>query len=146
MVPSPRYRINSPPITHQTVDSEVIIIDLESGAYYSLRGSGALIWSLLEDEADRATICAEMSRSFRHPVAEIEGSVEVFLEQLVAKRLIAAVTGPGDASRGATGDRLRVPPEGDYRAPELESYTDLQDLLLLDPIHQVGPQGWPRRS
>lgn len=146
MVSSPRYRINSPPITHQTVDNEVIVIDLESGAYYSLRGSGALIWSLLEDDADRATICAEVSRCFGRPVAEIEGSVGPFLEHLLAKRLIAVVTGQGDANRGATGDRLRVPPEGDYRAPELESYTDLQDLLLLDPIHQVGPQGWPRRS
>ncbi len=146
MAPSPRYRINSPPITHQTVDDEVIVINLETGSYYSLRGSGALIWSLFEDEADRATICAELSRCFRCPVAEVGGPVGTFVDRLVAERLIVAAEGPGNADRSVDRDRPRVAVEGEFRAPELESFSDLQNLLLLDPIHQVGPQGWPRRS
>ena len=30
-----------------------------------------------------------------------------------------------------------------YESPCLESYTDMEDLLLLDPIHDVGKTGWP---
>jgi hypothetical protein len=28
----------------------------------------------------------------------------------------------------------------------LERYTDMQELLLLDPIHDVDQTGWPRRK
>ena len=30
-----------------------------------------------------------------------------------------------------------------YAAPKLATYSDLQDLLLLDPIHDVDETGWP---
>ena len=33
--------------------------------------------------------------------------------------------------------------EKDYTAPKLATYSDLQDLLLLDPIHDVDETGWP---
>jgi hypothetical protein len=29
-------------------------------------------------------------------------------------------------------------------APVLEKYTDMQELLLLDPIHDVEEAGWPK--
>ena len=29
--------------------------------------------------------------------------------------------------------------------PQLSSYTDMQELLLLDPIHEVDESGWPNR-
>jgi hypothetical protein len=31
----------------------------------------------------------------------------------------------------------------DYKIPVLNKYTDMQELLLLDPIHDVNAQGWP---
>ena len=31
-----------------------------------------------------------------------------------------------------------------YSAPLLETYTDLEDLMLLDPVHDVDDKGWPR--
>jgi hypothetical protein len=30
--------------------------------------------------------------------------------------------------------------------PKLEKYTDMEDLLLLDPIHDVQEVGWPQTS
>ncbi len=30
-----------------------------------------------------------------------------------------------------------------YAPPALETYTDMQELLLLDPIHDVDETGWP---
>jgi len=30
--------------------------------------------------------------------------------------------------------------------PVLERYTDMQELLLIDPIHDVDETGWPRRK
>jgi len=30
-----------------------------------------------------------------------------------------------------------------FNVPVLNKYTDMQDLLLLDPIHEVDATGWP---
>lgn len=30
-----------------------------------------------------------------------------------------------------------------YFAPKLDIYTDMQELLLLDPVHDVDETGWP---
>ena len=30
-----------------------------------------------------------------------------------------------------------------FEAPALQVYTDMEDLLLLDPIHEVDEMGWP---
>ena len=48
MVNDPTHRINSPPITHQVIDGEVILVNVETGVYYSLRDAGAEIWGLVE--------------------------------------------------------------------------------------------------
>jgi hypothetical protein len=43
------------------------------------------------------------------------------------------------------GGLVEAPPAGvSFRAPRLEKHTDMQDLILLDPVHEVDPQrGWP---
>jgi len=40
---------------------------------------------------------------------------------------------------------ITPPPAGrpPFVKPILQKYTDMADLLLLDPIHEVGEQGWP---
>jgi hypothetical protein len=35
---------------------------------------------------------------------------------------------------------------GAFQPPTLESYNDMQDLLLLDPIHDVDDMGWPQKA
>jgi hypothetical protein len=35
-------------------------------------------------------------------------------------------------------------PKERFEEPALEGFTDLEDLLLLDPVHEVEPsRGWP---
>ena len=34
-------------IVHETIDGETVVINLDSGSYYSLEGSGADLWSRL---------------------------------------------------------------------------------------------------
>jgi hypothetical protein len=50
---------------------------------------------------------------------------------------------PADIYQGATS--LRCEQSGDeWTEPQLEIYSDMQDLLLFDPIHEVDPtSGWP---
>jgi hypothetical protein len=46
---------------------------------------------------------------------------------------------PTEAVLEQTGEALV------YAKPELQVYSDMKDLLLLDPIHDVSEEGWPIR-
>ena len=35
---------------------------------------------------------------------------------------------------------------GEFVQPRIERFDDLRDLLLMDPIHDVGEDGWPLRA
>ena len=38
------YRVNEPDIIHELFDSEVVVVDLRNGSYYSLSESGGVAW------------------------------------------------------------------------------------------------------
>ena len=47
MAGSRRFRVDSRRVVHETIDGETILIDLQSGNYYSLGGCGSSVWDLL---------------------------------------------------------------------------------------------------
>jgi len=127
-----RYEVNSPRIVAETIDGEVVAIDLDTGSYYSLDGSGAAIWQLIESGASVQEIEAAVG------VAE---PVVTFVAELATEGLIRPST---DGASGPRAAEASVPmPSGPFEAPRLEKFSDLEDLLLLDPVHDVDPRGWP---
>ena len=135
----PRFRIG-PEIVHETVDGEVIAIDLANGSYYSLAGSGPAIWEMLGRGASEAEIGAALAERFEAEDGEIGTAVSVLLGQLRESGLIVAgEEGKSEASATPSPDK-RAP----FEAPRLERYNDMKDYFLLDPIHEVDTAGWPR--
>jgi hypothetical protein len=133
-----RFRI-APEIVHETVDGEVIAIDLDDGSYYSLAGSGPAIWELLGRGASEAEIGAALAERFEAERPEIDAAVSALLGQLQENGLIVA---------GEEGESATPPPRSSekcpFEAPRLERYNDMKDYFLLDPIHEVDTAGWPR--
>jgi hypothetical protein len=135
-----RFRIG-PEIVHETVDGEVIAIDLGNGSYYSLSGSGPEIWALLSAGATEAEICAALLAGFEADAETVGGEVPPLLAELRGHGLIVQCE---DASQGPPPGSG---PEGEkrpYESPRLERYTDMKDYFLLDPIHEVDAAGWPQ--
>lgn len=132
-----RLRIG-PEIVHETVDGEVIAIDLENGSYYSLAGSGPAIWQLLGPGASEAEVLIALATSHDVPAEEISAAVSGFLRQLEEHGLVVR----DGAAPSATAD-LPVTQAG-FEPPRLERYTDMKDYFLLDPIHEVDTAGWPK--
>ena len=60
-----------------------------------------------------------------------------FLAELEEEGLVVEA----DGADGTTPDLGSA--SSDFASPHLEKYTDLQDLIMLDPIHEVEPKGWP---
>jgi hypothetical protein len=75
---------------------------------------------------------------------EVRRSTQNLVEELVAESLIVP---DASASPGASTDTTSTAePLTPFVRPVLERYTDMQELLLLDPIHDVDETGWPRRK
>jgi hypothetical protein len=136
---SNRFRVNHPEVLDESVDGEVLIVNLESGAYYSSSGSGDAIWSLLAGGATIAEATDRLQLAYDVPRDALEAAVTAFLEELVGEGLLVTLD---DAARAADVPSI----EGlglTFAAQVLQKYTDMQELLVLDPIHDVEPGGWP---
>jgi hypothetical protein len=134
-----RFRINTPLVTHQVIDGEVIILNLGNGYYYSLSDSAAIIWQSLNG-ATLEAIVASVTRFYDAESGEIEKHISQFVTQLVEEDLIIAID---EWPFEITIPETPVSKTG-FKAPNLEKFTEMSDLLLVDPIHDVDEQGWPR--
>jgi hypothetical protein len=141
-----RFRVSNPNVMSETIDGEVIIINLATGTYYSLKDVGAEIWSLVDGGATAEDISASLASRYEAPSSAILDAVGAFLADLANEELVAAMS---DENGAARADDIRVVENGSdrapFRAPALEKYTDMQELILLDPVHEVGAAGWPHR-
>jgi hypothetical protein len=146
-MPSPDFRVNTPTVAAETVDGEVLMINLESGNYYSLRDTGAAIWDGIEHGVPTAAIATALAG--RLPGADTAALVADFLAELAAEQLVVPLDAPDDPATGAGVDVAWTPPapaapSAPAAPPALEKFTDMQHLILLDPVHEVdAAEGWP---
>ncbi len=133
------FGLNSPHVVQEDVDNEVIIVHLVTGSYYSLTGSGAEIWSLILQGHDNTAVIERIAGGASADHQHVATEIERFLGELQAEGLIVP-----------TQDNLRSiaqpdsTPSGHFVSPSLQKYSDMQELLLVDPIHEVETTGWPK--
>lgn len=130
-----RYRINQPMVVSEVFDGEAIIINLDTGNYYSLLGTATYIWEALATGHTVETVSEALTRNASGSHAQTE--VAAFIDTLLTEGLIVT-----DASTNVRAPLEPAPIV--YVLPQLNKFTDLQTLLLLDPIHEVEEEGWPR--
>jgi hypothetical protein len=123
-------------VIHEKFDDETVIVNLETGCYYSLQGTGDAVWAHAAAGLSQAEIVARFSASFDAPAGEIGETISEFLEKLVGEQLLEAA----DAASGGVTPALVG---GAFVPPSLQKYTDMEELLQLDPIHEVDELGWP---
>jgi hypothetical protein len=137
------YIINAPRIIHETIDKETVAIDTESGVYFSITGSGYLIVQMLDQGADVESLIARLAAVFDMDPSALRPVVDAFVAQLLAEALIVPATvGADDTAQSEP----RRPDSEPFTLPTLHKFTDMHDLLLMDPIHNVSEAGWPHRA
>jgi Coenzyme PQQ synthesis protein D (PqqD) len=143
MISEARFKVNMPSVTHETIEGESVIINLETGNYYSLQATGSEIWESLAANTDVASIVEDLSARYSARRAQIEQSVVQLIGELRREELIVP-----DGAMGTSVARLPLVAStvkaAEFQAPVLQKFTDMQELLLLDPIHEVDAAGWPR--
>src|SRR5688500_17045479 len=139
-----RFRINTPTVTHETIDGEAVIINLDSGNYYSLVDVGAFIWALVENGASANEVQNQVSQTYHGAPSDIDRGVQELLAQLQQENLIVPVNGATEVSDSPAAVSSNGHEKPSFNPPLLNKYSDMQELLLLDPVHDVDDAGWPK--
>jgi Coenzyme PQQ synthesis protein D (PqqD) len=140
-----RYRVNSPHVISETVGGETIIVNLASGHYFSLQGTAVDVWQGVERGDAAESIVLELEQRYEAEDGEIGAAVQKLLDDFTAAELLVAeANGAGTAAAVAPSQDAgeRVP----FVAPSFSTFTDMQDIILLDPVHEVDTRGWPHAS
>jgi hypothetical protein len=139
------FRLNEPDVSAEDFKSEILAVNLKNGYYHSLRHAAVPIWRLLMEGRDAEEIVRCLAPFYGCAPALLAPDIDAFVDELKEGHLIVANPDLPAASSGVASEWLAgVSPV--YAKPLLETYTEMQDLLLLDPIHDVDAMGWPHAA
>ena len=130
---------NLPVTASEDFAGETVVIHFDRGTYFSFRGSAGTIWSFLQAPTSIAAIVAAVQAQAHPPSADFESMLTTFVAKLAEHDLITsapAAAEPPVISAEAIAS-LAEP-------PDLEIYTDLAELIAMDPVHEIDIlTGWP---
>ncbi len=131
------WRVNAPHVIAESVDGEVLIVNLLSGAYYSSDGIGDAAWAMVARGDKLSTMVDAFATNYSLAAEVVARDLAPWLAQVVADELVV---------EGASDPVIEHQPvafPATYAPPSMSKYTDMEDLLLLDPVHEVDEVGWP---
>ena len=128
----------NPRLAADIFDDEYIIANLDSGLYYSIQGIAVSLVRAMpfEDPSEPIKMLAD---TFPERSAEIEIALNITWKQLQEEGIVKQAVSSIQANS-------QWVPTIIYMPPQFNRYADMQDLLMLDPIHDVDEEGWPVRQ
>lgn len=85
-------------VEHQlscAVQDEVIVLNVNTGSFYNLNSSGAVIWGFLQQPRQIAEICEWVRSRYGCSASEVNRDVAQFLDEMQSVGLIAMTQGVG---------------------------------------------------
>lgn len=134
---------NNARISAEVFETEVVVIHFLTGTYFSLRGASMDLWHWLQPGADQATL-AELLAA-RYGLSAKRGQDEV--AKVIARlKEFDLVVEDGQPALPRDAYALAGAGSATFEEPVVEAFEDLQELIAIDPVHEVDPmQGWPHR-
>ena len=135
--PGTSLAADRPAVIDETFDGEAVLVHLGTGRYYALNEAATIVWELVRDGRSPAQVTEALGAALGEAAGE-------FLGKLVDEGLLVSTNSDGNGAAP-----VPVAPELNGRGwedpPALQRFDDLEDLLLVDPIHDVtlGADGWP---
>ncbi len=131
------FKLNEEKMFHDVADGIAVVINFTTGVYYGFNPFGTAVLDCLLAGGSPELI-AEAARQVSGCPDNIDSIILSFVENLKEKEILLETAGMPSASA--------MPPviTADSFIPEIEEFTEVQDLILADPIHEVDPEkGWP---
>lgn len=135
------YAINEKKAFCDDADGQLIILNLDTGAYYAFNPLASAVIHDLVAGYEPATIRQALERLA--PMADVEAQFSELIGSMLEKELFVPDPGaqiPKDSMSPYAESLL----EGGFSL-HMDEFLDVADLLLMDPIHEVDPDvGWPQ--
>ncbi len=133
------YIVDSLSTASEEFDGETIVIQFKVGTYSVFSGSGTQIFSMLAKPCSVAAITSAVVEGSGADPATVGKDVAAFISSLSDAKIIVAT----DQMDNATPLEF----SGDFTTPVMETFEDLADMMLVDPVHEVDiDKGWPKQA
>jgi len=130
-------RAARPDVIDESFEGEITLIDLRSGMFYGLDAPASAIWLQTRDGRSPGAVVDALAGAVGVPADKLRATVLAFLDRLCEEQLLVP----------AESEAPPVAPAADvaWGDPQLQCFSDMQELLLLDPVHdiQLDANGWP---
>jgi hypothetical protein len=70
------------------LDGELLLMDIENGKYFGLRGTASHIWSLIERPCTFSELCDRLQKQYKAPTGKIDVDAKNFIAQLIEHKLL----------------------------------------------------------
>lgn len=140
------YRVDEDRVVFEILDKEVVLVNLDNGYYYVLEGSAAAIWQFLaaglamEDSVDL------ILKNFSGDREKITAEIQNFTAELINEDLLEIADSPlNTLSKDELAKILNMISSHEFEAPAMYKYTDMANLIQMDPIREYDETGWPKK-
>jgi hypothetical protein len=136
---SDRFRMASPQVVADLVDGELVAVNLETGTYFAMYSASAQVWGTLAAGCAISQILEVLDECQATSIIR-PSDLLLFTENLLDHGLIEYTNDAGDEAVDALTS-LRG--HSEWVPLRVHVHADLQDILLLDPVHDTNASGWP---
>ena len=123
-----RLRANMDEVAAEVIDGEAVLINLSNGMYFTMDGIGAVVWAMIEHGYTLDEMSGELAASYSVDRARILADLEALAQELLRHGLVVIASEP--TRSGAIEMRVNG---ASYQPPTLSTYTDMAEVLALDP-------------
>lgn len=135
------FELNAPDVIAETIEGEVMVMNLRQGVYYSVTGAGAAAWPALVGGASADVLADGIAQGYRVDAMRVEADLAGFLTRLLDERVLRErAAAPTDVAA------IDLPMAVSYPGFGYERFDDMQAMLIIDPVHEVGEFGWPQAA
>ncbi len=135
------FECNAPSVIFERFADETILINLDAGHYYSMDPVGAVIWELVNRALPIDRVVEIVTSRYTVNGDDVGELVHAYVARMRDEGLLRprreappAVVDAGEVS---------VAHGTVFTPPVLAKYVDMEEMLLLDPVHDVTEAGWP---
>lgn len=75
--------------TETEIDDEIVVMHLDTGEFYSLTGTAAAAWRLIDGTRDRQALLTALTQTFDGDKEDIANDIDEFLSRLKEVGLLA---------------------------------------------------------
>lgn len=139
-----KLKVKTPDVVSEAIDGELIVIHLKTGFYYSFTDVGNYVWQALGRGVPVEKLGELISQKYDVSSEKAAADAKEFVSALLTEDLFIETEKKEEQSAEWSDKETneKIP----YKKPVVQKYDDMQDLIFLDPVHDVSEEGWPNQK